>query len=261
MMKSLLLSFAAVSAEDNKPFIWPAQAPWSGRSWCGAQQVVNVQTNSTCTLTLNKGKAAWINTGGLFVTSMGTADTMYFHTYDGQGEAEKGSVPVTIVYQMTELPEVESIPFNKWGQPAYPQEWQADCYLARDLKNADPVDFSCQDNGGAVQGIYMSGFTFSNNGDGQQTVQIMNTDGHAAGFTYTLTLRSSNDFTDLPEVAIGEASTPANATVTVEPPNTIYVELHEEYLGELLPVNFVYADALENYQPYQAAWSEVGGVF
>merc|ERR1739848_886887 len=99
---------------------------------------------------------------------------MYFHSYDNHGEAEKGSVPITVFYRMTELPDVEKIPFNKWGQPAYPPAWQEDCYLARDFKDPltpAPLDWSCTDNGGEVEGVFLSGFTFNNNGRGVQTLQ------------------------------------------------------------------------------------------
>jgi len=253
-MKLSILALTAVSAQDPEPtsVLWPAQAPWSDRLWCGSQTKLEVAANSTCTVTLNKGKAAWVNAGGAFFDGAGTQSEFTVHTYSATTQ-----IPFTVFYEMTELPDVESIPFNKWGQPQYPAEWQADCFLRRDQKVQDPASISCVDNGGTVEGVFMMGFTFNNNGSGTQKVQIQNTDGHASGTTYELTLRSRASFNGLELVAIGSAASSANATVTVEQPNVIKVTLNEDYNGELLPVDFEYADELANFDPYQAAWSDV----
>jgi len=239
------------AVEEPTSMLWPAQAPWSQRMWCGSQTSLNFAANSTCTVTLNKGSAAWLGAGGAFVTSPGDQSTFYFHTY-----SDTMDIPFTVFYQMTEDP-IESIPFNKWGQPSYPQIWQDECFLKRDQKVNDPASISCVDNGGVVEGLYMMGFTFNNDGSGEQRVQIQNTDGHSAGTTYQLTLNSAAYFSGDDEVAIGAAATDANATVTVTQPNIITVSLIEDYNGELLPVQFEYATALANFEPYQAAWSEV----
>lgn len=254
-MKLSILALTAVSAQDEPTSVlWPAQAPWSNRLWCGSQTTLEVAANSTCTVTLNKGKAAWLNAGGAFFNGAGTQSEVTIHTY-----SDTMQIPFTVFYEMTELPEVESIPFNKWGQPQYPAEWQADCFLRRDQKVQDPADIDCVDNGGIVEGVFMMGFTFNNNGSGSQNVQIQNTDGHASGTTYELTLRSRASFNGAELVAIDESSvqSSANATVIVEQPNVIKITLNEDYNGELLPVSFEYAGELANFDPYQAAWSDV----
>ena len=251
-MKLSILALSAVSAQDSS-ILWPAQAPWSNRMWCGSQTPLVFAANSTCTVTLNKGQAAWLNAGGAFVTSAGTQDTFYFHTYSAEA-----TIPFTVFYQMSENnTAIDSIPFNEWGQPAYPEEWQAECFLRRDQKLQEPAVISCEDNYGPKEGVFMMGFTYSNNGAGAQNVQIQNTDGHIANSKYTLTLNSAAYFNGTPEVAIAAATSVANATVNVIQPNIIEVELTADYLGELLPVSFEYASELNNYEPYQAAWSTV----
>ena len=247
------IAITAVTAQAPQPssLLWPAQAPWADRMWCGSQTTLNFAANSTCTVTLNKGKAAWLNAGGAFATQPGDQSTFYFHTYGASMD-----IPFTVFYQMSEDP-IESIPFNKWGQPAYPQIWQDECFLKRDQKVNDPASISCTDNYGQVDGIYMMGFTYNNDGSGAQNLQIQNTGGHLAGTAYYLTLNSAASFNGTPEVAIGVAASAANATVTVTQPNEIKVLLNEDYLGELLPVSFEYANALNNFEPYQAAWSTI----
>merc|ERR1712176_1425594 len=222
-MKLSILALTAVYAQDEPTSVlWPAQAPWTERMWCGSQTTLEVVANHTCTITLNKGKAAWLNAGGAFFGSAGTQDTFTIHTY-----SDTMQIPFTVFYEMTvndELAAIEKIPFNQWGQPAYPAEWQADCFLKRDQK-----------------------------------VQDQNTDGHTAGSTYKLTFHSRAYFNggDEPVINGTTATTGANATVAVTDSNVIEVTLIEDYNGELLPISFEYANELENFDPYQAAWSDV----
>jgi len=257
-MKLSILALTAVYAQDEPTsLLWPAQAPWSERMWCGSQTTLEVLANHTCTITLNKGKAAWLNAGGAFFGSAGTQDTFTIHTY-----SDTMQIPFTVFYEMTvndELAAIEKIPFNQWGQPAYPAEWQADCFLKRDQKVQDPADIACTDNGGTVEGVFMMGFTYNNNGAGFQNVQVQNTDGHTAGSKYKLTFHSRAYFNGGDEPAINgtTATTGANATVAVTDSNVIEVTLIEDYNGELLPISFEYANELENFDPYQAAWSDV----
>ena len=256
-MKLSIVALTAVYAQDEPTsLLWPAQAPWSDRMWCGSQTTLDVKANSTCTVTLNKGKAAWLNAGGAFFNGAGTQDTFTIHTY-----SDTQQIPLTVFYEMTELADIESIPFNQWGQPAYPAEWQAECFLKRDQKVQDPASIECVDQGSQIEGVFMMGFTYNNNGEGAQTIQIQNTNGHKRGAMYELTLRSRSYFSDGdyngPE--IGAATTSANGTVI--PGNeigTLLVILEDDYNGELLPVTFEYANApLANFEPYQAAWSDV----
>jgi len=254
-MKLSILALSAVYAqEEPTSILWPAQAPWSDRMWCGSQTTLEVAVNSTCTVTLNKGKAAWLNAGGAFFNGAGTQDTFTIHTY-----SDTQQIPLTVFYEMTELADIESIPFNQWGQPAYPTEWQAECFLKRDQKVQDPASINCVDNGGQVEGVFLMGFTYNNNGEGAQNIQIQNTDGHKRGSMYTLTLRSRSHFSGEEGPAIGAATTSANGTVIPGADrNTLLVVLDEDYNGELLPVTFEYANApLANFEPYQAAWSDV----
>ena len=88
---------------------------------------------------------------------------------------------------------------------------------------------------------------------------IFYTTGHKRGSMYTLTLRSRSFFSGEEGPAIGAATTSANGTVIRGADrNTLLVVLDEDYNGELLPVTFEYANApLANFEPYQAAWSDV----
>lgn len=94
---------------------WPGQNAYKGLN-CGSVTTLEMHANSTCTIKLRKGSAAYVNAGGAFITqptNLGqarqawpdgeAANTFYVHSYEGHGEANTGAVRFQIFNEMTKV--------------------------------------------------------------------------------------------------------------------------------------------------------------
>ena len=57
----------AASAHAVTDTFWPGQNAFKGIN-CGSVTTLPMASNQTCTISLTKGQAAYINTGGAFIT-------------------------------------------------------------------------------------------------------------------------------------------------------------------------------------------------
>ena len=100
-MKVSAVCLAAVAHAIPDTY-WPGQNAYKGIN-CGSVSTLPMSSNHTCTISLNKGSAAYVNAGGVFITQAGTADKFYVHTYDGHGESNTGAVRLQVFYDMTKV--------------------------------------------------------------------------------------------------------------------------------------------------------------
>ena len=80
---------------------WPAQNAFKGLN-CGTVSTLSMGSNETCVVTMQKGKAAYVNAGGAFITQPSTNNgEFYIHSYDGHGEANTGAVRFQVFNEIT----------------------------------------------------------------------------------------------------------------------------------------------------------------
>jgi len=152
----LFTLIASALAETGPQDYWPAQNAYKGLS-CGSVSTLPIAANSTCTIELAKGAAAWLNTGGLFYTQASSnKQKFYVHTYEGHGEANNEEVRVQLFY---EISKVYYNPGSKWNNK-YPQIWDIECYNDDDYNSGlgSAATIECLDQGTPVEGVYMMGF-------------------------------------------------------------------------------------------------------
>merc|ERR1711990_325722 len=99
MKLSAVCLAALANAEMPDPY-WPGQNAYKGLN-CGSVTTLPMAANQTCTVSLSKGQAAYVNTGGAFITQAGSTDTFYIHSYEGHGEANTGAVRLQVFNDMT----------------------------------------------------------------------------------------------------------------------------------------------------------------
>lgn len=245
-MKVSAVCLAAVTHAIPDTY-WPGQNAYKGVN-CGSVTTLSMGANQTCTIELTKGSAAYVNAGGAFITQAssneprqawpdGAANTFYVHSYDGHGEANTGAVRFQIFNEMTK---VYYNPGSKWNNK-YPAEWLQDCYNEDDeAAGLSAAQIECTDNGGEVEGAYMMGFGTDSVGNGVQNVQIMNTAGHKKGQMYSM------QFNDMwgNGVDVSPIQGSFNGTlIKGNAPGMLMAILDEDYLGELLQVQFEYPNA------------------
>jgi len=248
----LLSLIASASALTGPQDYWPAQNAYKGLS-CGSVSTLEIAANSTCTIELAKGAAAWLNTGGLFYTQASSnKQQFYVHTYEGHGEANTGNVRVQLFY---EISKVYYNPGSKWNSK-YPQIWDIECYNDDDNDNlGSAATIDCLDQGSPVEGVFMMGFGTDTVGNGVQNVQIYNSAGHKKGNMYDLQLNDK----DGNGVAVEPIEGSFNGTaVGGGQAGQVLLMLEEDYLGELLQFQFTYPDApLAPFAPAQAFTSTI----
>jgi len=255
-MKLFSVLFGAISAGSplGGSNDWPA-ADW--HNTCGSRTELAMTSNSTCVVSVAKGKAGWVNSGGAFITTASTADAnkFYIHTYDGHGEAQdrNGGVPFVVWYK---IPYVW--PNNLQGR--IPPEWAAACGKKED------VSIECTDIGSLIEGVFMAPFNFApgpSAAAGVKSIPLMNTAGHAKGTMYNFNIRNRK----LEGVALKNIKVQANATVLAtqdedgnygSTDGTFAVLLNDDYGGELLYTNFEHAgEDVKFFDAAQAHYSTV----
>jgi len=153
-MKVSTVCLAAVANAIPDPF-WPGQNAYKGLN-CGFVETLEMSSNKTCTITMPKGAAAYVNAGGAFITGPSGSNNRFFvHSYDGHGEANTGAVRFQVFSEMTQ---VYYMPGSRWNSK-YPAVWNDECYNQDDYDAGLPAaEIECIDNEGEVEGVFMMGF-------------------------------------------------------------------------------------------------------
>ena len=236
----LYLATNALRPGVTKEF-WPTSNAYKG-AVCGSVTEFTISANQTCTIELTKGRAAFVNAGGLMSASPSDGRTFNVAMPFEQSEP----VRFLTLYENTKT-------WYRQGKMRYPIIWELECFNQEDNDSGQtPAVIECQDNE-KLEGVFMMGFGTDNVGSGRQSVQIYSSSSLSKGTMVSFVMRNKDD----KGVVVDNVETSANSTIMMGQAAGQFAILLNENYGHYLQVEFDYPEKLKPFEMAQAFYSSV----